>query len=59
MHADAPQRIYNTLVMLSLLECAIDPACNWAKEVKAFIAANSSINLPVNTNVIIITEASK
>ena len=44
-NADAPQRIYNTIVMLSLLECAINPACTWAKEVKSFIEENREINL--------------
>ena len=39
-------RIYNTLVMLSLLQCAIDPACTWAKELKLFIEANPNIYLP-------------
>lgn len=42
----AQQQIYNTLVMLSLLQCAIDPPCTWAKELKLFIEANPNIYLP-------------
>ena len=42
---ESPDRIYNTLVMLALIQCAIDPACTWAKELKTFIAANPAINL--------------
>lgn len=41
----AQQRIYNTIVMLALLQCAIDPSCTWAKELKSFIEANPGINL--------------
>ena len=41
----AQPRIYNTLVMLALLQCAINPACTWAKELKLFIEANSAVNL--------------
>ena len=41
----AQQRIYNTLVMLALLQCVINPACTWGKKLKLFIEANPSVNL--------------
>ncbi len=41
----SPDRIYNTIVMLALIQCIIDPACTWTQELKTFIAANPEINL--------------
>lgn len=43
-NASAQQRLYNTIVMLALMQCAIDPTCTWAKDCKAFITANPTID---------------